>query len=75
MPDRFLPLAAVRARLGVGVVAALDLARSGELPAVQVGGRGVWRVEATVLEAWVVQRYAGPLVAEVAYLSDGDERA
>ncbi|MGZ4613699.1 MAG: helix-turn-helix domain-containing protein [Kineosporiaceae bacterium] len=34
------------------------LVTSGELPAIQVGGRGQWRVEATELEAYIERKYA-----------------
>lgn len=30
---------------------------SGELPAIQVGGRGQWRVEIAELEAYIARRY------------------
>jgi prophage regulatory protein len=35
-----------------------SLVRSGELPAIQIGGRGVWRVERTELEAYIQRQYA-----------------
>jgi hypothetical protein len=31
--------------------------RSGDLPAIKVGGRGQWRVEATELEAYIARLY------------------
>ncbi len=33
------------------------LVRSGELPAIQVGGRGQWRVETRVLEDYIAAAY------------------
>lgn len=33
------------------------LVKTGELPAIQVGGRNQWRVERTVLEEYIAQRY------------------
>lgn len=33
------------------------LVRSGDLPAIQVGGRGQWRVEARFLEEFIAQAY------------------
>ena len=32
--------------------------RSGELPAIKVGGRGQWRVEATELESYIQRMYS-----------------
>ncbi len=32
--------------------------RSGDLPAIKVGGRGQWRVEAQVLEEYIQRMYA-----------------
>jgi hypothetical protein len=32
--------------------------RSGELPAIKIGGRGQWRVERTVLEDYIQRCYA-----------------
>ncbi|GGL80559.1 hypothetical protein GCM10010038_08260 [Glutamicibacter protophormiae] len=34
------------------------LIKSGELPAIQIGGRGVWRVEREKLEEYIQTRYA-----------------
>nr|WP_231715414.1 helix-turn-helix domain-containing protein [Arthrobacter gengyunqii] len=33
------------------------LVRSGELPAIQIGGRGQWRVEARILEEFIANAY------------------
>jgi len=33
------------------------LVRSGELPAIKVGGRGQWRVESAVLEEYIARMY------------------
>lgn len=57
MPPRFLTLADVQEVLNVSAAQAYALVRSGELPALQVGGRGVWRVEATELEAYIQRMY------------------
>ena len=32
--------------------------RSGELPAIKIGGRGEWRIEASELEAYIQRKYA-----------------
>jgi excisionase family DNA binding protein len=33
------------------------LVRSGELPAIKIGGRGQWRIEVTVLDEWIATQY------------------
>ena len=43
--QRFLTLSDVAEILSVSVAQARAMVRSGELPAIQVGGRGQWRVE------------------------------
>ncbi|GGC11675.1 helix-turn-helix domain-containing protein [Cellulomonas carbonis] len=58
MPPRFLTLADVTEVLNISSAQAYALVRTGELPAIQVGGRGVWRVEATELEAYIERMYA-----------------
>lgn len=55
---RFLTLADVTEVLNVSLPQARALVRSGDLPAIQVGGRGVWRVEASELEAYIQRLYA-----------------
>ena len=58
VPPRFLLLTDVAEQLNVSLVQARALVTSGELPAIQVGGRGQWRVEATELEAYIQRKYA-----------------
>jgi len=58
MTSRFLTLADVTEVLNISSTQAYALVRSGELPAIQVGGRGQWRVEASELEAYIQHRYA-----------------
>jgi len=58
MPSRFLTLADVMEVLNISAAQAYALVRSGELPAIQVGGRAQWRVEATELEAYIARMYA-----------------
>lgn len=58
MPSRFLTLADVTEVLNISAAQAYALVRSGELPAIQIGGRLQWRVEATVLEAYIERMYA-----------------
>ncbi|GAA2725936.1 helix-turn-helix domain-containing protein [Cellulomonas aerilata] len=58
MPPRFLTLADVMEILNISAPQAYALVRSGELPAIQIGGRLQWRVEATELEAYIQRMYA-----------------
>ena len=58
MPQRFLTLADVTDELNISAAQAYALVRSGELPAIQVGGRGQWRVEMSELEAYIQRMYA-----------------
>ena len=57
MPPRFLSLPDVAEVLNISVSQAYALVRNGELPAIKVGGRGVWRVEAQALETYIQQKY------------------
>ena len=58
MAPRFLTLADVQELLSISQVQAYSLVRSGDLPAIQVGGRNQWRVEASELEAYIQRQYA-----------------
>ena len=58
MTPRFLTLADVTEALNISASQAYALVRSGDLPAIQVGGRGQWRVESTELEAYIQRMYA-----------------
>lgn len=58
VPARFLPLADVAEVLSISASQAYALVHSGELAAIQVGGRGQWRVEASVLEDYIAGKYA-----------------
>jgi excisionase family DNA binding protein len=55
---RFLLLPDIAETLNVTMAQARALVTSGELPAIQVGGRGQWRIEATELEAYIQRKYA-----------------
>jgi len=57
MPPRFLTLADVEEVLNVTATQAYALVRSGDLPAIQVGGRGQWRIESSELEAYIQRQY------------------
>jgi excisionase family DNA binding protein len=55
---RFLQLADVAEVLNISAAQAYALVRSGELPAIKIGGRGQWRVEATALEQYIERMYS-----------------
>jgi excisionase family DNA binding protein len=58
VPPRFLTLTDVAELLNVSAAQTYALVRSGDLPAIKVGGRGQWRVEASELEAYIERAYA-----------------
>jgi excisionase family DNA binding protein len=58
MPPRFLQLADVAEILNISSAQAYALVRSGDLPAIKVGGRGQWRVESEQLESYIQRMYA-----------------
>ena len=55
---RFYTLEDVATILNVRVAQVYALVRSGELPAVKLGGRGVWRVDRLQLESYIERMYA-----------------
>lgn len=55
---RFLRLEDVADELNVSIQQARSLVRTGDLPAIKVGGRGIWRVERAELEAYIQRQYA-----------------
>ena len=58
MAPRFLKIEDVQEILNISSQQAYSLVRSGDLPAIQVGGRGVWRIEADQLEAYIARQYS-----------------
>lgn len=58
-PDqpRFLSLTDVAEVLSISAAQTYALVRSGDLPAIKVGGRGQWRVETAELEAYIQRQY------------------
>ena len=56
--DRFLQLTDVAEILNISSSQTYALVRSGELPAIKIGGRGQWRVETDELERFIAQKYA-----------------
>ena len=57
MAPRFLTLADVQEILNISAQQAYSLVKSGDLPAIQIGGRSVWRVEAAELERYIERMY------------------
>jgi excisionase family DNA binding protein len=58
MEARFMLLSDVATELNVSDSQVYHMVRSGELPAVKIGGRGQWRVERAKLEQYIAQKYA-----------------
>jgi excisionase family DNA binding protein len=54
---RFLLLSDVAAELNVSDSQVYHMVRSGELPAIKIGGRGQWRVERAKLEEYIQRKY------------------
>ena len=63
---RFLTLADVAEVLNTSSAQVYALVRRGDLPAIKIGGRGQWRVEADKLEDYISRMYdqARQFVAE-----------
>ncbi|GAB3865921.1 hypothetical protein GCM10028801_37330 [Nocardioides maradonensis] len=55
---RFLTLADVAEVLNTSSAQVYALVRRGDLPAIKIGGRGQWRVEADKLEDYIARMYA-----------------
>lgn len=58
MNPRFLRLSDVADVLNISANQVYALVRNGDLPAIKIGGRGQWRVEASVLEEYIQRMYA-----------------
>jgi excisionase family DNA binding protein len=54
---RFLTLTDTAEILNVSASQAYSLVRSGELPAIKIGGHGHWRIERSVLESYIEAKY------------------
>lgn len=54
---RFLTLQQAGEELNVQRTTVMGLIKTGELPAIQVGGRGQWRIERTKLEDYIATAY------------------
>jgi excisionase family DNA binding protein len=58
MAVRFLQMSDVAEELSVSLSQVYHMVRSGELPAIKVGGRGQWRIERAKLEEYIERKYA-----------------
>ncbi len=58
MEQRFLKIADVAEILNISPQGVRSMITSGELPAIQVGGRKEWRIEVSKLEEYIQSRYA-----------------
>lgn len=56
--ERFLTLSDVADVLNISSSQTYALVRTGDLPAIKVGGRGQWRVEREELEGYIKRMYA-----------------
>lgn len=55
---KFVPLEYVMEELSISKSQAYALVRTGDLRAIQVGGRGQWRIDLVELEAYIERAYA-----------------
>ena len=55
---RFLTMTDVAEILNISAAQTYALVRSGELPAIKIGGRGQWRIERDQLEEYIKRCYA-----------------
>jgi len=67
---RFLTLADAAEVLNISVNQAYGLVRTGELPAIKLGGNGQWRVERVQLEAFIEAKYEETRRMNLWYQSD-----
>lgn len=58
MASKFMTIADVAETLNVSTAQVRSLIHSGTLAAIQVGGRGQWRIEESVLEQYIEDGYA-----------------
>lgn len=67
---RFLTLADAAEILNISVNQAYGLVRSGELPAIKLGGNGQWRIERALLESFIADKYEETRRMNLWYQSD-----
>lgn len=68
---RFLTLQQVAEELAASTSVIRGLIRTGDLPAIQIGGRGQWRIERTMLEQFITGAYEASVISA----SEDDEPA
>lgn len=56
-PARFMTIPDVAEELTTSTSQIRALIRAGDLPAIQIGGRGQWRIERTKLEGYITAAY------------------
>ncbi|KRF45098.1 hypothetical protein ASH01_14340 [Terrabacter sp. Soil811] len=54
---RFYTLSDVATLLASTEAQVYALVRTGDLPAIKIGGRGQWRIEIAVLDQWIADQY------------------
>jgi excisionase family DNA binding protein len=57
MAARFMTMQDVADELATSLSQVYHMVRSGELPAIKIGGRGQWRIERTRLEEYITRKY------------------
>ena len=57
MEARFLTMKDVADELATSLSQIYHMVRSGELPAIKIGGRGQWRIERARLEEYIARKY------------------
>lgn len=73
MAPRFLTIADVSEQLQLSAQAVRALIRSGDLPAIQVGARKLWRIEDQALEEYIQRQLASTRAMVAAgHLDDED---
>jgi excisionase family DNA binding protein len=72
MDQRFLQLGDVAELLNISISQTYALVRSGDLRAIKIGGRGQWRVEVAVLDAFIERLYAETRVFVSTHLDSTD---
>ena len=57
MAGRFMTMQDVADELATTLSQVYHMVRSGELPAIKIGGRGQWRIERSKLEEYIAKKY------------------
>ena len=57
MTGRFMTMQDVADELATSFSQVYHMVRSGELPAIKIGGRGQWRIERAKLEEYIAKKY------------------